>query len=105
MRHKHIACTMYGSVPPAITIGVHWRVQRKHGLRLNKIVHVYSIGDKVGSIVFASPAAAVVLVLIVIKKSRPLPQVQLCPFEHVVNVGDPDYDPLYPYGFGLTYGA
>ena len=22
-----------------------------------------------------------------------------------INVGDPDYDPLYPYGFGLTYPA
>ena len=21
-----------------------------------------------------------------------------------INVGDPSYDPLFPYGFGLTYG-
>ena len=21
-----------------------------------------------------------------------------------INVGDPEYDPLFPYGYGLTYG-
>lgn len=25
--------------------------------------------------------------------------------QHPINIGDEDYDPLYPYGFGLRYGA